>query len=76
MKHHLAFPLLGDYIEKGCFIREQESVLYKNGCPGDFGPTGTLNELEADGFVCLCEGDLCNVDKDVTDGEEVEVKYY
>ena len=50
-------------------------MLYENGCPGDFGPTGPLDELEAEGYMCLCEGDLCNVDKDETDAEEVEVKY-
>ena len=58
--------VLGEYIEKGCFIREQESVLYENGCPETFD--------EGEGYMCLCEGDLCNVDKDETQEEEVEVK--
>ena len=58
--------VLGEYIEKGCFIGEQESVLYQNGCPETFD--------EGEGYMCLCEGDLCNVDKDETEEQEVEVK--
>ena len=46
-------------------------MLYENGCPETF-------DGENEGFMCLCEGDLCNVDneeEEEDEEEEAEVNY-